>query len=87
MANIKNILTFGDGFNITAQAPIDSRVRVNSLSDLIASDSWNLSEFPPYDGLIVSVIDTGNVYVLTDATNPYSMDNWKLQTDLNWIEL
>ena len=86
MANISNTLPFGDGFNVTAQSPIDARVRVNSVSDLTAADSWNTSKFPPYTGMIVSVMSTGDVYVLMDESNPYSIENWRLQTDLTWLE-
>lgn len=75
MANISNTLKFGDGFNITAQAPIDSRVRVETLSDLTAKDSWDLEIFPPYNGMIVSVIDSGEIYVLMDESDPYTMNN------------
>ena len=34
MAIIKNALTYGFGFNVTAAGPVDSRMRVNSLTDL-----------------------------------------------------
>jgi len=39
MSNLTNSLTFGDGFNVTAQAPIDARVRVSTLADLTAENS------------------------------------------------
>lgn len=88
MANISNTLKFGDGFNVTAQAPIDSRVRVEKKSDLTAEDSWDLNTFPPYNGMIVSVIESGEIYVLMDENDPYTMNNWKtIQADLEWAEL
>ena len=34
MAIIKNDLTYGYSFNITAAGPVDSRMRVNYISDL-----------------------------------------------------
>lgn len=34
MAIIKNAKTYGFGFNVTASGPIDSRMRVNYLTDL-----------------------------------------------------
>jgi hypothetical protein len=37
--------------------------------------------------MIVSVIESGKVYVLIDESNPYTMNSWRLQTDLDWIEL
>jgi hypothetical protein len=39
MGNIYNALPFGDGYNISAQMPIDSRVRVQTVADLTADDS------------------------------------------------
>lgn len=85
MANISNTLKFGDGFNVTAQAPIDSRVRVEKKSDLTAEDSWDLNTFPPYNGMIVSIIESGELYILIDETNPHSMDSWiNVGSDLKW---
>lgn len=81
MANIQNTLTFNSGFNVTAQAPIDSRLRVQSLADLTAENSWDMSKFPPYNGMIVAVMDTGQVYVLIDEQNPHTLDSWKLTSD------
>ena len=75
MAIIKNAINFGDGFNITAESPIDSRMVVEFISDL--TTVWN-SDSPAYVGMPVSVIEDGNIYVLRnkDFSN---INNWKKQ--------
>ena len=75
MAIIKNSIDFGSGFNIKAQGPIDSRMIVEYISDL--TTVWN-SDAPAYEGMMVSVLEDGNVYVLRniDFTN---INNWKKQ--------
>ena len=75
MGIIKNSITFGSGFNITAEGPIDSRMVVEYISDL--TTVWN-SDAPAYEGMSVSVIEDGNIYVLRnkDFSN---FNNWKKQ--------
>ena len=75
MAIVKNSITFGSGFNITAEGPIDSRMVVEYISDL--TTVWN-SDAPAYEGMIVSVLEDDNIYTLTDKdfTN---FSNWKKQ--------
>ena len=73
MGLIKNAINFGNGFNIGAVAPIDSRMRVESVSDL--TSVWT-AEIPEYKGMIVTVMDTSEVYVLKDADNYTSLDSW-----------
>ena len=75
MGIIKNSITFGSGFNITAEGPIDSRMVVEYIEDL--TTVWN-SDAPAYEGMAVSVLEDGNIYVLKnkDFSN---IDNWKKQ--------
>ena len=75
MGIIKNSITFGSGFNITAEGPIDSRMVVEYIEDL--TTVWN-SDAPAYEGMMVSVLEDGNIYVLRDVdfTN---INNWKKQ--------
>ena len=75
MSIIKNSITFGSGFNITAEGPIDSRMVVEYIDDL--TTVWN-SDAPAYEGMVVSVLEDGNIYVLrnVDFTN---INNWKKQ--------
>ena len=73
MGIIKNSINLGSGFNITAQGPIDSRMIVEHISDL--TTVWN-SDAPAYEGMVVSVLEDRNVYVLQNAD--YTQENnWK----------
>ena len=73
MGIIKNRTTFGSGFNIKSEGPIDSRMIVEYIGDL--TTVWN-SDAPAYEGMIVSVLEDGNVYVLQD--NDFTQEsNWK----------
>ena len=73
MGIIKNRTTFGSGFNIKSEGPIDSRMRVEFIEDL--TTVWN-SDAPAYDGMIVSVLEDDNVYVLRG--DDFSDEkNWK----------
>ena len=85
MAIIKNAISFGSGFNITAQGPIDSRMRVPKLADL--TTVWG-TEAPAYAGMIVIVNEEDKAYVLKTngfneitgapiAADPSVLDNWK----------
>ena len=73
MGLIKNAINFGNGFNIGAVAPIDSRMRVELLSDL--TTVWTAA-IPAYKGMIVTVMETSDVYVLKDVDNYTNIDSW-----------
>ena len=75
MGIIKNSITFGSGFNITAEGPIDSRMVVEYIDDL--TTVWN-SDAPVYEGMMVSVLEDGNIYVLRDVDFT-DINNWKKQ--------
>lgn len=75
MGIIKNSITFGSGFNITAEGPIDSRMVVEYIEDL--TNVWN-SDAPAYEGMMVSVLEDGNIYVLRDVDFT-DINNWKKQ--------
>lgn len=77
MANIAGSFTFGDSYQISAQSPLDVRSMVETLADLTATDSWNKVSHRPYKGMVVSVAETGDVYVLLDENDPYKIKNWK----------
>lgn len=72
MGLIKNDLTYGYGFNITASGPVDSRLRVEKKSDLTEVFDGNA---PAYQGMIVSVMESGEVYVLK-GTDAKVANNW-----------
>jgi hypothetical protein len=73
MGIVKNSITFGSGFNITAEGPIDSRMVVETIGDL--TTVWG-TDFPVFEGMVVSVLEDNNVYVL--KAKPFSnLENWK----------
>jgi hypothetical protein len=73
MGIVKNSITFGSGFNITAEGPIDSRMVVETIEDL--TTVWG-TDAPVFEGMVVSVLEDNNVYVLKEK--PFSnLDNWK----------
>lgn len=76
MGIIKNRTTFGSGFNIKSEGPIDSRMRVEFISDL--TTVWN-SDAPAYEGMVVSVLEDGCVYVLRsiNVTDGITTYDWK----------
>ena len=84
MAIIKNAISFGSGFNITAAGPIDSRMRVPKLADL--TTVWG-TDAPHYAGMTVVVNEENQAYILkTDgfnettgapiAADPTVLSNW-----------
>jgi hypothetical protein len=73
MGIVKNSITFGSGFNITAEGPIDSRMVVETIEDL--TTVWG-TDAPVFEGMVVSVLEDNNVYVLKEK--PFStLENWK----------
>ena len=73
MGIVKNSISFGSGFNITAEGPIDSRMVVETIEDL--TTVWG-TDAPSFEGMVVSVLQDNNVYVLKEK--PFSnLDNWK----------
>ena len=75
MGIIKNSITFGSGFNITAEGPIDSRMVVEYIEDL--TTVWG-ADAPSYEGMAVSVLEDGNIYVLRSGDFS-DINNWKKQ--------
>ena len=76
MGIIKNSITFGSGFNITAEGPIDSRMVVEYIEDL--TTVWN-SDAPAYEGMVVSVLEDGNTYILLKGKDFTDINSWKRQ--------
>ena len=76
MGIIKNSITFGSGFNITAEGPIDSRMVVEYIEDL--TTVWN-ADAPAYEGMVVSVLEDGNTYTLLKGKDFTDIDSWKRQ--------
>lgn len=84
MGLIKNTYSYSFAYNIKASAPIDSRMRVEYISDL--TTVWNNEEAPVYAGMVVSVLEDNTLYVLKakegEITKPADY------TDINnWIKI
>lgn len=76
MAIVKNALTYGFGFNITAAGPVDSRMRVPYSSDLttvwgsvVDGEFKPNTDAPVYAGMIVVVNETNKAYILKQASD------------------
>ena len=67
MARPLNSLNLEPTFNVLGASPIDSRMRVQHESDLINPSTWPTTGAPVFDGMAVSVIDTGEIWVLKDS--------------------
>lgn len=85
MGIIKNAIPFGKGLNIGAVAPIDARMRVETVKDL--TTCWT-ADLPAFPGMSVVVMDEAKTYVLKttgkDAFGKPTCDPTK--TD-NWVEV
>ncbi len=66
-------ISFGSNFNIGAKGPIDSRMRVEYISDL--TSVWTTA-IPAYKGMVVTVLEDASLYVLSDDDAAVS-SNWK----------
>lgn len=78
MARINNAITFGSGFNIASIGPIDSRMLVEYESDLTDSSNWPSDKAPRFNGMTVTVMETGDVWVLKDVNNANNLNlGWK----------
>ena len=82
MGIIKNRTTFGSGFNIKSEGPIDSRMRVEFISDL--TTVWN-SDAPAYEGMVVSVLEDDNIYILKTYI-PASIDG-SVPAEYEWKKI
>ena len=73
MARAQGSANFAGSLEVLAGAPIDARLVVNTKTDLTDPTSYSYK----YIGMIVSVKDEGNAYILT-ADDTTDLANWKL---------
>lgn len=79
MARIDGATNYQLNFNITTPGPIDSRMRVEHEDDLTKSSTWPTTDAPVFKGMAVSVMDTGEIWVLKDPnmyTDKTSGNGW-----------
>lgn len=73
MARQKGTLGLSSNIEPSASAPLDARTVVPTLADLTTEGNFPYA----YDGMLVSVKATGEVYMLIDATLPTASLSWK----------
>ncbi len=75
-----NSFSFPGGFVVQADKPIDDRLVVHSVASLTAEDTFVSSTdnlLKAYNGMVVSVLETNDLYILTDVTNITSISSWE----------
>jgi hypothetical protein len=73
-----NSFSFPGGFVIQADKPIDDRLVVHSVASLTAEDTFvegGLSK--AYNGMIVSVLETNELYILTNSAATTNINSWE----------
>lgn len=84
MARNRGLFNFSANLEVKKNAPLDSRVVVDTLLELTETSTWADSDNKVwlYNGIVVSVIENHGLYMLTNydaATNPTAYteaDNW-----------
>lgn len=96
MGKIKGSYTLGVTFDVNSQKPIDSRMRVEYLSDLTKESTWQIVEGDStksiYDGMVVVVMyegesgknPCGDVWVLPKADKWNVFDDGTVSTNGGW---
>lgn len=75
-----NSFSFPGGFVVQADKPIDDRLVVHSVASLTAENTFVSSTdnlLKAYNGMVVSVLETNEIYILTDVANITNINSWK----------
>lgn len=84
MARNRGIFNFSANLEVKKNAPLDSRIVVNTIQELTETATWadNDNKVWLYDGIVVSVLENHGLYMLTNydavtAPTAYSdLSNW-----------
>ena len=79
MARERGTFNFSASLEVKKQGALDARQVVQTYSELILKDTWVDSDGKVwlYDGLLVSIVESGKLYMLTDKDNYTSTSSWK----------
>ena len=79
MARTKGQLNFSANIEVKKQAALDARTVVATVADLTTAATWQDDEGKVwlYDGLVVAVSSTGELWMLTDKAAYTSPASWK----------
>ena len=83
MTRQKGQFNYSSNYEVQITAPLDSRILVDNINDLIDENTWKSgSDNYLYKGIVVSVKENDSLYMLTD-TNYQNANSWKkLNVDL-----
>lgn len=75
-------LDFSGALQVISDIPLDIRNVVSTELDLITASTWykngtDSTTSIAYTGMLVSVAETGDVYICTNASDPTSLTSWK----------
>lgn len=90
MGRSKGTALFAVNFEPGGQSPLDARLVVEQLSDLTAPETY--ADNNVYNGMVVSVLATGGLYMLTNMSAVTEQSSWKvldssaISTDLTEIK-
>lgn len=78
MARNKGTFQFAANFEIKAAVALDPRMVVNTFSDLTNKETWPYDgdTLYVYNGMVVSVIDEGALYMLINQDNVLDESSW-----------
>lgn len=79
MARNKGTFNFSANLEPKVQAPLDARTVVDTVAELTQTATWQDTNGDVwlFDGLVVSIAKTGELYMLTNKADYTSAESWK----------
>ena len=84
MARKNGQFNYSSNYEVQITAPLDSRILVDNINDLIDENTWKSgSDNYLYKGIVVSVKENDSLYMLTNVSGYTNINSWKkLNVDL-----